>query len=89
MILKNIPVLFTLGTNYSASEELYNESIYKTAEDNEVLFFSQNSYTSHDSRIGEYSYCDAVKLMLQNQELKIARISFQALCLYIAYYSRI
>ncbi len=53
-IFKNMPVLFTSAKKYSASKTLFDESIYKTAgDDADVLFYSKNSCTSHDHRIGE------------------------------------
>ncbi len=33
-----MPVLLTLAANYLASEKLFNELVYETAEDDEVLF---------------------------------------------------
>jgi hypothetical protein len=42
MTFKNMSVLFTLARNYSASEELFDESIHKPAGDDKgVLFFSK------------------------------------------------
>jgi hypothetical protein len=35
-----------------------------------VLFFSNNSCTSHDSRIGDYSFCEAVKDDVAESEVK-------------------
>ncbi len=70
MIFKNAPVLFTLVANYSVSEESFDESIYKTAGDDKVLFLSKNNCTSHDSRIGEYSFCEAVKVDVAESEVK-------------------
>ncbi len=82
---------------YSASKTLFDESSYEIAEnDVDELFYSKNSWTSHDPRIGEYCFCEALKVDLAESEakrqkisLREARISFQALCLYFAYYLRI
>jgi hypothetical protein len=40
------------------------------AEDDKVLFFSKNCCTSHDSRIGEYSFCEAVKVDVAESEIE-------------------
>jgi hypothetical protein len=66
-----MPVLFTLARNYSASEELFEKSIRETAGDDKgVLFFPKNSCTSHDSRIREYSFCEAIKVDVAESEVK-------------------
>jgi hypothetical protein len=91
IIFKNMPVLFTLARNYSAS------SIYKTAGDDKgVLFFSKNSCTSHDCRIGEYLFCKVVKVDVAESEVKhhknqlsSRKNQLQAPCLYFTYYMRI
>jgi hypothetical protein len=70
-IFKNMPVLFTLARNYSASEKLFGKSICDAAGDDDgVLFFSKNSCTSHDDRIGEYSFCEAIKVDVAESEAK-------------------
>jgi hypothetical protein len=64
-------VLFTLPRNYSASEKSFEKSICKTTGDDKgVLFFSKSSCTIHDSRIGEYSFCDAIKVDVEESEVK-------------------
>jgi hypothetical protein len=73
MIFKNMPVLFTMARNYSASEESFDESFFETAGDDKVLFFSKNICTSHDSRIGEYSFCEAVKVDVAESEVKYCK----------------
>jgi hypothetical protein len=66
-----MPVLFTLARNYSASEKPFEKSIHKTTGDDEgVLFFSKKSCTSHDSRIEEYSFCEALKVDVTESEVK-------------------
>ncbi len=76
-IFKNMPVLFTSAKKYSASEKLYDKSIYETAGDDAiVLFYSKNSCTSHDGRIGEYCFCEAIKVDLTESESKRKKISF-------------
>ncbi len=71
LIFKIMPVLFSLARNYSASEKSFEKSIYETAGDDEgVLFFSKNSCTSNDSRIGDYSFCEAVKVDVAESEVK-------------------
>jgi hypothetical protein len=68
-IFKNMPFLFALGRYYSASEQLFEKSIFKTAgDDHGVLFYSKNSCTSHDGRIGECSSCAAIKVDVEESE---------------------
>jgi hypothetical protein len=65
---------------------LFDNAIYKLAEDDaDELFHSKNSCTSHDCRIGEYGFCEAIKVDLAESEDKRkknqpqgTRISFQA-----------
>jgi hypothetical protein len=43
-IFNDMPVLFTTAQNYSASETLFDQSIYDTAGDEgDVLFYSKNN----------------------------------------------
>ncbi len=71
-IFKNMPVFFTSAKKYSASETLFNKSIYETAgDDADELFYSKNSCTSHDHRIGEYCFCDAIKVELAESAIKV------------------
>jgi hypothetical protein len=71
LIFKNLPALFTLAQNYSASEKLLKKSIHKTAGDDKgVLLFSKKSCTSHDSWIGEYSFCEAIIVDVAESEVK-------------------
>jgi hypothetical protein len=73
-IFKYMPVLFTLARNYSASGKSFEESIYKTAGDDEgILFYSKNSCMSHDGRIGEYSFCVAIKVDVAEVEAERQR----------------
>jgi hypothetical protein len=75
-ILKNMPVPFTSAKNYSASEKMFDESIYETAgDDADFFFYSKNSCTSHDGRIGEYYFCEAIKVDLAESEAKRQNIS--------------
>jgi hypothetical protein len=70
-IFKDMLVLFTLARNYLASEKLFDKSIYETAGDDvDVLFYSKNSCTSHDGWIGEYCFCEAIKVNLAESDAK-------------------
>jgi hypothetical protein len=70
-IFKNMPVLFTFTKKYSASETLFDKSISEIAEDDtDELFHSKNSCNSHDLRIGEYCFCEAIKVDLAESEDK-------------------
>jgi hypothetical protein len=70
-IFKSMPVLFTPAKKYSASEKLFEESIYETAGDDEgVPFYSKNSCKSHDGRIGEYCFCEAIRVDVVESEAK-------------------
>jgi hypothetical protein len=101
LIFKNMPVLFPSTKNYSSSKTLFNDAIYEIAGDDvDELFHSKNSCTSHDCRIGDFCFCEAIKVVLAESEdkcqkfsLKETRISFQALfqalCVYFAHYLRI
>jgi hypothetical protein len=76
-IFKNMPVLFTSAKHYSASEKLFEETIHETARDDVgVLFYSKNGSTSHDGRIGGYSFCGAIKVDLAESEAKHQKISY-------------
>jgi hypothetical protein len=69
LIFKNMPVLFTFTKNYSASKTLFDGAIYEIAgDDADELFHSKNSYTSHDGRIGEYCFCEAIEVDLEESE---------------------
>ena len=82
LVLKNMPVLFTSMKNYSASKSLFDDTINKIAEDDadaiyeiaeddaEELFHSKNICTNHDYRIGEYCFCEAIKVDLAESEDK-------------------
>ncbi len=66
-----MPVLFTSAKKYSASETLFDESICDIAEDDaDELFHSKNSCTSHDHRIGEHCFSEAIKFDLAESEDK-------------------
>ncbi len=69
LIFKNMPVLFTFTKNYSASKTLFDNAIYEIAgDDGDELFHSKNSCTSHDRRIGEYCFSEAIKVDLAESE---------------------
>ncbi len=71
LFLKNMPVLFTSIKKYSASKRLFDNAIYKTAGDKaDELFYSKNSCTYHNLRIGEYCFCEAMKVDLAESEDK-------------------
>jgi hypothetical protein len=71
LFLKNMPVLFTSIKNCSASKRSFDNAIYKTAGDKaDELFHSKNSCTYHDLRIGEYCFCEAMKVNLAESEDK-------------------
>ena len=71
LIFKNMPVLFMSKKNCSASKTLFDDAIYEIAEDDaDELFHSKNSCTSHDGRIGEYCFCEAIKVDLAESEDK-------------------
>ncbi len=53
-----------------------------------IFLLQKNSCTSHDHRIGEYCFCEAIKVDLAESEVKCRKF-FQALCCYFAYYLRI
>ncbi len=97
-----MPVLFTSTKNYSASKTLFVEAIYEIAEDEaDELFHSKNICTNHDCRIGEYCFCETIKVDLAESEdkrqknhlQKIKRIYFQAhsqaLCVCFTHYLKI
>ncbi len=66
-----MPVLFTSTNNFSASKTLFDNAIYAIAEDDaDELFHSKNSCTNHDRRIGEYCFCEAIKVDLAETEDK-------------------
>jgi hypothetical protein len=70
-IFKNMPVLFISAKDRSASETLFDKSISEIAGDDvDELFHSKNSCTSHDPRIGEYCFCEAIKVDLAESEDK-------------------
>ncbi len=66
----------------------------------QILFHSKNSCTNHDCRIGEYCFCEAIKVDLAELEDKREKIisrkrriniqeHFQALCACFAHYLKI
>ncbi len=70
-IFKNMPVLITDTKKYLASKTLFDGIIYEIVrEDADELFHSKNSCTSHDRRIGEYCFCEAIKVDLAESEDK-------------------
>jgi hypothetical protein len=78
LIFKNMPVLFTSMENYTASKTLFDNAIYEIAEDEtDEQFHSKNSCTNHDCRIGEYFFCEAIKVDLEESENKCQKNYFQ------------
>jgi hypothetical protein len=78
LVFKNMPVLFTSTTNYSASKSLFYEAIYEIAEDDaDDLLHSKNVCTNHDCRIGEYCFCEATKVDLAESEDKHQKNHFR------------
>ena len=68
---------FHLHKNYSASKSLFDNAIYEIAEDDvDEIFHSKNSCTNHDCRIGEYCFCDAIKVDLAESEDKCQKHHF-------------
>ncbi len=50
---------------------MFDNSIYETAgDDGDVLFYSKNSCTSHDHRIGGYCIFEAIQVDLAESEAK-------------------
>ncbi len=50
---------------------MFDNAIYEIAEDDtDELFHSKNSCTSHDRRIGEYCFCETIKVDLAESEDK-------------------
>jgi hypothetical protein len=45
-IFKSMPVLFTLANNYSASDDLFDKSIYETAGDDADILLKKYLYES-------------------------------------------
>ncbi len=71
IFLMNMPVLFTSINNYSASKRSFDNAIYITAGDEaDELFHSKNSCTYHNLRIGEYCFCEAMKVDFAESEDK-------------------
>ncbi len=78
LIFKNMPVLFTSTKNYSTSKTLFDNAIYEISEDDaDELFHSKNSCTNHDCRIGEYCFCEAIRVDLAELEDKRQKNHFQ------------
>ncbi len=68
---KKMPVLFTSVENYFASKSAFDNAIDKSAGDEaDELFHSKNSCTYQDLRIGEYCFCEAMKVDLAESEDK-------------------
>jgi hypothetical protein len=71
-----MPVLFTSIINYSASKTLFDDAIYEIAgDDTDELFHSKYNCTSHDCRIGEFCFCEAIKVDLAESEDKRKKIA--------------
>ncbi len=78
LIFKNMPVLFTTMKNYSTSKTLFDNVISEIdGDDTDELFPSKNSCTNHDCRIGEYCFCEAIKVDLAELEDKHQKNHFQ------------
>ena len=61
--------------NYLASKTLFDDAIREIAEDDaEELFHSKNICTNHDFRIGEYCFCEAIKVDLVDQKINVKKI---------------
>jgi hypothetical protein len=57
---------------------LFDEAIYEIAEDEaDELFHLKNICTNHDHRIGEYCFCEAIKVDLAESEDKRQKNHFQ------------
>ena len=64
-LFRKLPVLFTSKENYFESKCAFDKAIYKIAGDEaNALFHSKNSCTYQDLRIGEYCFCEAMKVDL-------------------------
>ncbi len=73
-----MPVRFTSTKNYSASKTSFDEAIYEIAEDEaDELFHSKYICTNHDCRIGEYCFCEAIKVDLAESVDKRGKNHFQ------------
>ncbi len=70
-LFRKMPVLFTSIENYFDSKSAFDNAIYKSAGDEaDELFHSKNSCTYQDLRIGEYCFCEAMKVDLAESEDK-------------------
>ncbi len=70
-LFRKLPVLFTSKENYFESKRTFDKAIYKIAGDKaNELFQSKNSCTYQDLRIGEYCFCEAMKVDLAESEDK-------------------
>jgi hypothetical protein len=71
LIFKNMPVVFTSTKQSSASKTLFDDAIYEIAgDDADELFHLKNSCASHNCRIGEFCFCEAIKVDLAESEDK-------------------
>jgi hypothetical protein len=53
---------------------LFDNAIYEIAGDDvDELFHSKKSCTSHDCRIGEFCFCEAIKVDLAESEDKLLK----------------
>ncbi len=70
-LFRNMPVLFTSKANYFASKKSFDNAIYKIAGDEaDELFHKKHCCTYQDLRIGEYCFCEAMKVDLAESEDK-------------------
>ncbi len=68
-LFRNMPVLFTSIENYFASKSLCDNAIYKIAGDEaDELFHTKHNCTYQDLRIGEYCFCEAMKVDLASKK---------------------
>jgi hypothetical protein len=57
---------------------LFDNAFYEIAEDDvDELFHSKNNCSNHDCRIGEYCFCEAIKVDLAESEDKHQKNHFQ------------
>ncbi len=73
-LFRKLPVLFTSKENYFESKRAFDKAIYKIAGDEaNELFPSKNSCTYQDLRIGDYCFCQAMKVDLAESDDKLQK----------------
>ncbi len=76
-LFRNMPVLFTSIENYFPSKSSFDNAIYKIAGDEaDELFHTKHNCSYQDLRIGEYCFCEAMKVDLAESEDKRQKIIF-------------